>query len=88
MFSKGKRRNARYFALCWQEASKHRLGIAVSRTIRKAARRNRIKRIVRELFRLEPEIFPKGELIVIAKSGTDALSNEALRGFLHDILHP
>ena len=49
-------------------------------------KRNRIKRVVREVFRVEPGLFPKGEVIVIAKTGTDALTNAQIREALYDLL--
>ena len=51
-----------------------RLGITVNRRIGNAARRNRIKRLVREFFRLNKESFQKGyDLIVIANRGAHDL---------------
>lgn len=86
LLKRGRRRNGRYAALCWFPAEKRRLGVAVSRQIRKPARKNRIKRVVKELFRLQRELFPKGDVIVIAKSGTDVLTNEQIRKELYDLL--
>jgi ribonuclease P protein component len=48
-----------------------RLGITVTRKCGTAVERNRIKRYVRETFRLNPDWLPSGiDLVVIAKSGT------------------
>ncbi|MDY0389579.1 MAG: ribonuclease P protein component [Desulfobulbus oligotrophicus] len=43
-----------------------RLGISVSRKVGNAVRRNRIKRLIRETFRLNRELFPHGADVVWA----------------------
>ncbi len=43
-----------------------RLGITVSKKIGNAVQRNRVKRLIREFFRLHRDLFPKGFDIVIA----------------------
>ena len=49
-----------------QGAALRRLGISVQRKTGNAVRRNRIKRIIRETFRLYPHIFPEASDIVFA----------------------
>lgn len=46
--------------------SYNRLGISVHRKIGDAVRRNRIKRLIREVFRLNRELFPSSCDIVFA----------------------
>ena len=43
-----------------------RLGISVPRKVGNAVQRNRIKRIIREAFRLHGDVFPQGSDIVFA----------------------
>lgn len=51
-----------------------RLGIVVTRKLGGAVRRNRIKRLCRECFRLWPDLLPAGvDLVVIARDGADTL---------------
>ena len=55
-----------------------RLGVVVAKkNIRRAVRRNRIKRLVREQFRLHP--FDAAiDLVVLARSGADQLDNPSV----------
>jgi ribonuclease P protein component len=58
-----------------------RLGLTVSRQVGHAVRRNRIKRLLRELFRTHRALFPAAaDIVVIAKTGC------AVQGF-DDVLH-
>ena len=59
-----------------------RLGIAVSRRVGCAVQRNRIKRVVREHFRLERERYPRGDCVVIPGQGAALMSNDEIRAAL------
>ncbi len=48
------------------EQQETRLGISVQRKVGNAVRRNRIKRIIREVFRLNRHLFPSNSDVVIA----------------------
>ena len=55
-----------------------RLGITVSRTVGNSVVRNRVKRRVRELFRvIRPRLAPNADFVVIAKSGAGELTSAA-----------
>ncbi|WP_424946803.1 ribonuclease P protein component [Candidatus Spongiihabitans sp.] len=57
-----------------------RLGLAVSRRVsKKAVQRNRIKRQIRESFRLRLVELPTIDLVVVAKAGGAEQANQALR---------
>lgn len=63
-----------------------RLGITVSKRIGNAARRNRIKRFVRELYRLNKGSFPKGyDIVVIANRDAQNLGFRDVEGELGNI---
>ena len=52
-----------------------RLGVTVSRRIGNAVQRNRVKRLVREFFRLHrSELQPAHDLLIIARAGAEKLS--------------
>ena len=54
-----------------------RLGITASRKSGESVQRSRMKRILREAFRLHPGMFPPGvDIVVIAREGADKLSLE------------
>ena len=56
------------------------MGLVVSRAIGSAVRRNRVKRLCRECFRLSPDLLPAGvDLVVIARSGAATLGCEQVR---------
>jgi ribonuclease P protein component len=51
-----------------------RLGVTVTRKVGDSVRRNRVRRLVREAFRLQPGLLPAGiDLLVIAKDGAPTL---------------
>lgn len=77
----------RHFLVRWIAASRGRprLGLAVSRKVSKrAVVRNRIKRIVRESFRLRRGSLPAVDVLVIARSSAAVIDRVALRDDLED----
>ncbi len=63
----GKRLYTKHFTLIIAENGQGvtKLGVTVTKKAGNAVKRNRIKRLVREYFRLNPERFPQGHNIVI-----------------------
>lgn len=80
-------RNARYVSAdpCFRllaipnRLHRPRLGLAVSRrTARRAVQRNRVKRIVRESFRLHQHQLPALDIVVVARRGIESRNNNEL----------
>lgn len=66
---------------------KLRLGVTVSKRVGRAVTRNRVKRLVREYFRLHKVLFADSyDVKVIAKAGTSDLSSWQIKGALEAIV--
>ena len=63
-----------------------RLGVVVPRrAIRKAVRRHRIKRLIRESFRHHKDLIPGWDIVVQARSGLDRIDNAAIAATLEQL---
>lgn len=70
------------FSFSFLPAGRKRLGVVVSREVGGAVERNRIKRVVREHFRINRDAFPCGDLAVFARPGAAQLDNGEIRAHL------
>ena len=74
----GRRRHTAHLVLLRRPASgsTSRLGVTVSSRIGNAVVRNRVKRLIREVFRqCRAELLPPEDLVVIAKPGSENLTH-------------
>jgi ribonuclease P protein component len=82
----GKRVHTPHFVVMVLPAARQRLGVTVTRRIAGAVGRNRIRRVAREVFRRERELFPpKSDLVLVARQGADRLDYAALRAELAEV---
>jgi len=73
----GRRRHTSHFVVirCLSSTASSRLGVTVSSRIGNAVVRNRVKRVVREVFRSRrADLLPVSDVLVIAKPGASALT--------------
>ena len=73
----GKRRHAPHFTVIFKESGlgTTRLGITATKEVGNSAQRNRIKRLIREFYRLNKAHFPQGyDIVITAKKGAHGLN--------------
>jgi len=77
IYEQGVRRSSRFFTAiaCGNPKGGKRLGITVTKKTGNAVFRNRMKRLIREFFRRNKDLFPTGhDVVVMAKKNTPPLT--------------
>lgn len=65
-----------FLLLCRSNSIQARLGLVIAKKhVKRANQRNRLKRLIRESFRLQQHNIPAIDVIVLARKGADALTN-------------
>lgn len=73
--SSGKKQHTTHFILLWKKpgGDQPRVGFTVSKKVGNAVQRNRIKRRLREFYRLNKPLFVEADFNIIAKRGAEGL---------------
>ena len=85
VFAKGDRLSGRCLLLLYREndVNMPRLGLVIAKKhIKLAVQRNRVKRLIRESFRLNQHRLPPCDIVAIARKGLGGQSNEEIRIWL------
>ncbi len=88
VFEKGNKLNGDHYTLVYKENSLGfpRLGLVVGKNYGNVIERNRIKRIVREVFRQNKPLFNSLDLLVIARRKSETLNYKQAEGEITRIL--
>ena len=88
IYQQGVWRSSRHFTTitCSNDRGTKRLGITVTKKAGNAVRRNRIKRLIREFFRLNKSLFPAGyDVVVMARRNMPSLKYQEACGELTEL---
>src|SRR5262249_47636675 len=90
VYRRGQRYHQKLFqaAVCRNELGFARLGMSIAaRTVGNAVARNRVRRLVREVFRHREDL-PSADFVISAKSPVSPADNAQLRADLEQLLTP
>jgi len=87
-YKKGKKNWNTHFVIYvyHTEFSQPRLGITVSKKVGESVQRNRVKRLIREAYRLlKPEVLPHFDIVVVGRKAALGLSGQQAEESLYQL---
>lgn len=84
--SHGERLHSPHFVIYVRPNQHRRLGITVSHHVGNAVQRNRVKRLLREFFRLNKQKLPYCDMLIVAKEGAPLLKYQQVYEELSGVL--
>lgn len=88
VYKKGKKYWNAYFVIyvCETQLPQPRLGITASKKVGKSVLRNRVKRLIREAFRvLSPKLRPQHDIVVVGRTPAGQLTGQQAQGRLCEL---
>ena len=86
LFTRGKKCFSPALIILYMPSDRMRLGVCVSKKHGKSVRRNRIKRLLREAFRRECPLFPRGYFVILIPKQAEEYSLSAFEKSLHSAM--
>jgi len=79
VYKTGRRLFSKHFSITFLKSPRKRIGFSISSKVGGAVVRNRIRRVIREMFRNNIDLFPHGDCVIWAKTGAAKLNRPEIR---------
>jgi ribonuclease P protein component len=70
IFNQGAAKRGNHVSIIYIDSDSRKIGFAVSKKVQKAVKRNRQKRLLKEIYRLNKHFFPENKFFILFSKGT------------------